>query len=104
MRSLSRDLFFCANKKKQLTPAFSPLLLLGKVANACFKCAKKVIRARPLNTIPVKEGFIGVLLYCYLETRWYSFLRPLNTVPMKEGFSPSVVVLLPVFPFTVFLA
>lgn len=60
--------------------------------------------ACPLNTVPVEEGFIGVLLYCYLETRWYSFLRPLNTVPIKEGFSPSVVVLLPVFPFTVFLA
>lgn len=58
----------------------------------------------PLDAIPVEEGFIGVLLCCYLETRWYSFLRPLNTVPVKEGFSPSVVVLLPVFPFTVFLA
>lgn len=41
----------------------------------------------------------------YLETRWYSFLRlPLDAIPVKEGFIPSVVVLLPVFPFTVFLA
>lgn len=30
--------------KKQLVHAFSPLLLLAKVANECFKCAKKVIR------------------------------------------------------------
>lgn len=31
-------------KKRQLTPAFSPLLLLAKVANECFECTKKVIR------------------------------------------------------------
>lgn len=31
-----------------------------------------------------------------------SYARPLNTVPVEEGFIPSVVVLLPVFPFAVF--
>lgn len=42
--SVSKSLLLCKRKKKQLTPAFSPLLLLAKVANECFKCAKKVIR------------------------------------------------------------
>lgn len=80
-------------KKKQLVHASFVLLLLAKVANECFKCAKKVIRVYENTHAP------GI----YLETRWYFFLRPpLDTIPVKEGFIPSVVVLLPVFRFTVF--
>lgn len=58
--SVSKSLLLCKRKKKTTDLCLLPLLLLllAKVANECFKCEKKIIRARPLNTIPVKEGFI----------------------------------------------
>lgn len=64
-------------KKKQLTPAFSPLLLLAKVANECFKCAEKVFRLYRKHTLLVSISRLDGIP---------SYARPLNTVPVEEGF------------------
>lgn len=85
-----------------------PFLLLAKVANECFKCAKKSYSrllkthapviyiisrldgipsyACPLNTIPVEEGFIPSVVVLLSRDSVVFLLTPLDTIPVKEGF------------------
>lgn len=64
-------------KKKQLVHASFVLLLLAKVANQCFECAKKVIRLYRKHTLLVSISRLDGIP---------SHACPLNTVPVKEGF------------------